>query len=126
MRTLLVALTFVGLGGIQVKAQVTVKDYTFVMTETQSKAPERRIMETYLKGMGDGMLTIMVATRIDRGLNLFCPRSELPIGLETFKNILDREIKREATKMTHADLDGTPISEVLLQGLQVTFPCKGK
>ncbi len=72
-----VALSFVALGGIQPKAQVTVKGYTLVMTETGSKAPERRIMENYLKGLGDGM------------------PPKLPFSSETFKNILDSEIKRE-------------------------------
>jgi len=122
MRTLLVALSFLAIGGIRLKAQVTVKGYTVVMTETQSENPARRRMDDYLKGLGDGMLEMAVAERT----KLFCPPPKLPLGLETYKNILNSEIKRDVTKMTQAEMDGTPLSTVLLAGLQVIFPCQRK
>ena len=59
-------------------------------------------------------------------MQLYCQPDKLVLDLANYVEILDRQIKTEATKNTQAELDDMSVGLVLLKGLQDTFPCAGK
>lgn len=73
----------------------------------------------YISGVGDGYLFANASVKSERKVqSLYCQPSSLSLNGYNYKNILDDELKSGRYS------SDTPISVVLLRGLQRTFPCK--
>lgn len=69
----------------------------------------------YLSGIADGLNWANVAMK-DRPL--FCPPQEISITQSQYREILSRQVEREAR---YAEM---PATFILLKGLIAAFPCK--
>ena len=96
-------------------AMVLFKDY---------KAPkdkwEKAFNKVYLGGVTQGLIAFDAELRIEGRQRLFCLPEKLALTDEQAENIM----MREAQKM--ADPDRLPVSLILINGLEETFPCDEK
>lgn len=110
--------------GAQVRAEITVRDHQ------RSLAPEDKgvveMEKVYVAGLGSGIFSANVWLGARHMPPLFCIPENLALNTENFMEILNSRIEAESKRMTQAKLDGAPIGMLLVVGLEVTFPCKGK
>jgi Rap1a immunity proteins len=96
-------------------AVVLLKDY---------KAPKdnwaKAFNKVYLGGVAQGLVAFDAQLRIEGRQPLFCIPEKMALTDEQAENIM----MREAQKM--ADPDRFPISIILIDGLEETFPCDKK
>jgi hypothetical protein len=81
-----------------------------------------RAMDSYVRGVGDGLLVATVAAQKE-GVRLYCQPAKLSLGTANYKKILDEAIK---TLVGFKGLEDMQIDIVLLMGLKETFPCSDK
>jgi hypothetical protein len=77
-----------------------------------------RLIELYLKGVGDGLVSANSMMAYRHQQPLFCQPDELALQSGNFIDILEREIKRPPPWR-----DDSSLPFILLRGLQNTFPC---
>lgn len=115
----------IGLAGIDLHAELTVKDY-----QQSISSPNETIVQmtkTYIEGLGEG-LTWMNTIELSRhGTPAFCQPGKLALTTDNYRQMLDAQITAASAVAPKAQLDATPVPLLLLQGLKTTFPCpKGK
>jgi hypothetical protein len=124
MRTILAAVCLLTLGGVELRAELTVKQYKDMMA---SGVGDRvSLARIYLTGVGDGIVAANVMTDMKKKTSLFCQPQKLALGIDNYVRILDDAITRISTKMPQEESDQTPIVLMLLRGLEETFPCDTK
>jgi hypothetical protein len=117
MRKLFVALCFLTLGEVQLEAEVSVKDYKQRMGSSNPTVVA--LTKAYVRGLGEGMSWASSAAQVGGGDGLFCPPQKLALTVENYVDIIDRQIKT-----ARGDVENRYIGELLIIGLQETFPCK--
>jgi len=117
MRTLSAALFALLLGGVHAKAENTVKQYRAYLA-----SPDQAVVngiKIYVQGLAEGIQAASVATQ----KQLYCPPKGVPLAMNNYVDILDRQIRKAAISMPQAQLESTWVVVLLLEGLQQTFPC---
>jgi hypothetical protein len=121
MRILLATLLLLTMSVFQARAETSVKKYK---AEIAANGADVSLTKIYILGLGDGFLWANAKMLVDKKSPLYCQPDKLVLGMENYVEILNRQIKAEATKNTQAQLDEMSLGLLLLQGLQDTFPCK--
>jgi len=122
MRTLL-TLLFLALVAVQARA-LTVREYKATMASADKSGIT--LTRIYVGGLGEGIVAANVqAERINKA-PIFCQPQKLALGIDNFVNILDSIITTISTKAPREKVNEMSIVLLLLEGLQETFPCKGK
>ena len=104
--------------GIQLRADMSVKDFVAIMAANDQVMT--MTVKGYIEGLGEGMQVSAVANEASP---LFCaPKPNL--GVDAYTSILQRMIKDYADHVTPEELANTRISTLLLVGLKTAYPCK--
>lgn len=123
MRTAIQVLCLLIFIGTAAKAEITVRDYRTTMSSKDQA--QIALTKFYVNGIAAGIMA--ANARLDIVNQLYCPNKSLVLNTDNYLDILDREIANLAQRgMPNAMLDETPISLVILGGLQETFPCHNK
>lgn len=78
------------------------------------------IVEAYITGAGQGMVTSTTMLKFKKLPQLFCPPSSLSLNYSNYVDIIDAEVKKQGIN----EIGNEPVSPHLLMGLISTFPCK--
>ena len=102
-------------------AALTLKDYKILENSD--------VMNLYIEGLLQGSKWTNAITKKNNEdtKNLkraFCPPTEMVIELANAKTIVNRSIEDLSKIYTETELESVPIVQVLLLGLERTFPCK--
>ena len=102
-------------------AALTLKDYKLLGNSD--------VMDLYIEGLLQGSKWTNALTKKNNEdtKNLkraFCPPTEMVLELANAKTILNRSIEDLSKIYTESELENVPIVQVLLLGLERTFPCK--
>jgi hypothetical protein len=102
-------------------AALTLKDYKLLGNSDA--------MDLYIEGLLQGSKWTNALTKKNNEdtKNLkraFCPPTEMVLELANAKTILNRSIEDLSKIYTELELENVPIVQVLLLGLERTFPCK--
>lgn len=92
----------------------------FKQYKNPSDDTARAFNTVYLSGVMEGLLTFNSSQISDNKPPLFCLPPKLAVTAEQAADIMTRE----ATLL--GNVDGIPISILLLEGLKETFPCGGQ
>jgi hypothetical protein len=123
MRTALIVCLLAFSAG-RAKGGLSVKDYQSIMATKDEDAI--RLVTSYIKGLGEGMLYYSIRTEDTKQTPLFCAPERLALQTKNYVDIIEREIKRAAIHMPKKELDEVALPTILLSGLEDTFPCKAK
>jgi hypothetical protein len=125
MRTLVTTLCLLTLSAVQVKAQITVKDYRATMVA--NNRTEVAELKLYIGGMGEGILWAN-SEATSKKTPLYCEPDKLELVADNYIGMIDGQIKKlsQPGGVTKAELDDFAIGVLLLKGLEETFPCKAK
>jgi hypothetical protein len=101
-------------------AALTLKDYKILENSD--------VMNLYIEGLLQGSKWTNAITKKNNEdtKNLkraFCPPTEMVIELANAKTIVNRSIEDLSKIYTETELESVPIVQVLLLGLERTFPC---
>lgn len=105
-------------------AEITVKDYRRIMNSKDKTQVD--VLTAYLSGLGSGFSWANARTIYIGRQPLYCQPVKLAVQTDNYIDILNRQINDEAAATTEADLAERFIEQVLLDGLQKTFPCPTK
>ena len=102
-------------------APLTLKDYKLLQNSD--------VMDLYIEGLLQGSKWTNALTKKNNEdtKNLkraFCPPTEMVLELANAKTIVNRSIEDLSKIYTESELENVPIVQVLLLGLERTFPCK--
>jgi hypothetical protein len=102
-------------------AALTLKDYKLLKNSD--------VMDLYIEGLLQGSKWTNALTKKNNedSKNLkraFCPPTEMVLELANAKTIVNRSIEDLSKIYTESELENVPIIQVLLLGLERTFPCK--
>ena len=102
-------------------AALTLKDYKLLKNTD--------VMDLYIEGLLQGSKWTNALTKKNNEdtKNLkraFCPPTEMVLELANAKTIVNRSIEDLSKIYTETELENVPIIQVLLLGLERTFPCK--
>ena len=102
-------------------AALTLKDYKLLENSD--------VMNLYIEGLLQGSKWTNAITKKNNEdtKNLkraFCPPTEMVLELANAKTIVNRSIEDLSKIYTETELESVPIVQVLLLGLERTFPCK--
>ena len=102
-------------------AALTLKDYKLLKNSD--------VMDLYIEGLLQGSKWTNALTKKNNEdtKNLkraFCPPTEMVLELANAKTIVNRSIEDLSKIYTESELENVPIVQVLLLGLERTFPCK--
>ena len=102
-------------------AALTLKDYKLLENSD--------VMDLYIEGLLQGSKWTNAITKQNNEdtKNLkraFCPPTEMVLELANAKTIVNRSIEDLSKIYTETELESVPIVQVLLLGLERTFPCK--
>lgn len=78
------------------------------------------IVEAFVSGAGQGMVTSTTVLKFKKLPQLFCPPPSLSLNYSNYVDIIEAEVKKEGINAIGND----PVSPYLLMGLISTFPCK--
>jgi hypothetical protein len=121
MSTILVTLlSVVALAVVDLKAEVTVKEYRTRMASRDSAVIAATRL--YIKGVGEGIGWANNEPTTGRK-PFYCPPEKLAVNLENYMDILNRQIKTLSMRLTQSQLEEAWIGLLLLKGLQEAFPC---
>jgi hypothetical protein len=82
------------------------------------------LFNDYLYGLESGMGWYDSTNRVTNAKQFYCQPSNLALGLDTIKNIIDGQVKEFSNNgWTNEEIDESPIGMILLVGLSSTFPC---
>ena len=100
---------------------LTLKDYKLLENSD--------VMDLYIEGLLQGSKWTNAITKKNNEdtKNLkraFCPPTEMVLELANAKTIVNRSIEDLSKIYTETELESVPIVQVLLLGLERTFPCK--
>ena len=100
---------------------LTLKDYKLLENSDA--------MDLYIEGLLQGSKWTNAITKKNNEdtKNLkraFCPPTEMVLELANAKTIVNRSIEDLSKIYSETELDSVPIVQVLLLGLERTFPCK--
>ena len=56
----------------------------------------------------------------------FCQPDNVALGVETFMDIIERQIKTDSNRLTETKLADIEIGLLLLAGLEKAYPCETK
>jgi len=113
-----VALAFVLLSAVQLRAEMSVKDFLAILAANDSTMT--LTLKGYLQGLGEGMQATAMATE---NSPLFCaPKPNL--GFDVYSDVLQRTIKDYSKTVSAEELGKTQVSVLLLVGLKREYPCK--
>jgi hypothetical protein len=104
----------------QVRAEMKVKEY--LSTISSSDTVKAATTKLYVRGLGEGIDWANSATVAPT----YCPPEKLALGVDNYVSIINRRIKTLADKLTKSQLDESWIGQILMEGLQETFPCARK
>jgi hypothetical protein len=118
LRIVLLGLLWCNLGSA---AALTLKDYKLLKNSD--------VMDLYIEGLLQGSKWTNALTKKNNedSKNLkraFCPPTEMVLELANAKTIVNRSIEDLSKIYTESELENVPIIQVLLLGLERTFPCK--
>jgi len=118
LRIVLLGLLWCNLGSA---AALTLKDYKLLKNSD--------VMDLYIEGLLQGSKWTNALTKKNNEdfKNLkraFCPPTEMVLELANAKTIVNRSIEDLSKIYTESELENIPIIQVLLLGLERTFPCK--
>jgi hypothetical protein len=100
---------------VSASADISVRDYE----ETKAKGGELwETMKIYIGGFGNGFTYANVGIAAKHQKPLICPPEQLGIYKENYVNMLDEAIRALRPS------DDTSIDDVLMLGIERTFPCK--
>ena len=102
-------------------AALTLKDYKLLKNSD--------VMDLYIEGLlqGSKWTNALTKKNNENTKNLkraFCPPTEMVLELANAKTIVNRSIEDLSKIYTESELENVPIVQVLLLGLERTFPCK--
>ena len=102
-------------------AALTLKDYKLLKNSD--------VMDLYIEGLlqGSKWTNALTKKNNENTKNLkraFCPPTEMVLELANAKTIVNRSIEDLSKVYTESELENVPIVQVLLLGLERTFPCK--
>lgn len=78
------------------------------------------IVEAFINGSGQGMVTSTTMLKFKKMPQLFCPPQSLSLNYSNYLDIIEAEVKKQGINAIGDD----PVSPYLLMGLISTFPCK--
>jgi hypothetical protein len=109
------------LSGNAYAGALTLKDYKLLENSDA--------MDLYIEGLLQGSKWTNAITKKNNEdtKNLkraFCPPTEMVLELANAKTIVNRSIEDLSKIYTETELESVPIVQVLLLGLERTFPCK--
>lgn len=102
----------------ELRAELTVREYQARITSTDEQVAA--VTRAYIAGLGQGISWTRTATMP----RLYCEPEHLSMRVENYIDVLDNAIKMFRLRVTPDKLQETPIAFLLLQGLQLTFPCQ--
>ena len=102
-------------------AALTLKDYKLLKNSD--------VMDLYIEGLlqGSKWTNALTKKNNENTKNLkraFCPPTEMVLELANAKTIVNRSIEDLSKIYTESELENVPIVQVLLLGIEKTFPCK--
>lgn len=102
-------------------AALTLKDYKLLKNSD--------VMDLYIEGLlqGSKWTNALTKKNNENTKNLkraFCPPTEMVLELANAKTIVNRSIEDLSKIYAESELENVPIVQVLLLGLERTFPCK--
>jgi Rap1a immunity proteins len=81
---------------------------------------DKALLKVYFDGVKEGIVMLNVMLQLEGRQPLFCQPENLALTVEQAEEILMRKAKKMANP------DKVPVSIILIQGLQDTFPCDEK
>ena len=106
---------------ISLAAPLTLKDYKLLKNTD--------VMDLYIEGLLQGSKWTNALTKnsnegIKNFKRAFCPPNKMVLELANAKTIISRSVEDLSKIYTETELENVPIIQVLLLGLERTFPCK--
>jgi hypothetical protein len=110
----------------QAHAEYSVKNYQEMYKNEDSKSVSHFGFGMYLQGLWNGILYMHTLAEGVHQQPLFCIPAKLTLNEQNIADLIDAQLKREATVEHHyADkLDETPVGAILIGAILETFPCQ--
>ena len=110
--------------GVPLLAEISVKEYRRAKSSKDKSTLD--LVETYVTGLGRGFDWANAENRVKGQPPLYCVPDNLSLNGQNYIDILEGRIKQEAAKKTEVELSEEKIEDLLLDGLEKTFPCQTK
>ena len=78
------------------------------------------IVEAFVTGAGQGMITTNTMLKFKKSPQLFCPPSTLSINYANLVSIIESEVKKQGIAVIGNEI----VTPFLMMGFISTFPCK--
>jgi hypothetical protein len=101
-----------------------------------AKAKDNELFQTYMTGVGNGILWVNSLIKAEGKKPMFCIPSELVFSNEFILSLLDQEVQRRSKQdkeywirfkiKINENLDEVPLELILINGFIVRYPCEQK